>query len=87
MQWLGPMLLLSAISLAVSLRFGSATGVSIAVTLWGVRVMMSSSAMQLNAATQQSLALLNSTNVFTITLAAIILIVAIGWLPREERFA
>lgn len=87
MQWLGPMLLLSAISLAASLRLGSTAGVGIAVTLWGVRVMMTSSAMQLNLAMQQSLAVLNSTNVFTVVLAALILLVAVGWLPNQEQFA
>ncbi len=87
MQWLGPMLLLSAISLAASLRLGSTAGVGIAVTLWGVRVMMTSSAVPLNAAMQQSLAVLNSTNVFTVVLAALILLVAVGWLPNQEQFA
>ena len=87
MQWLGPMLLLSAISLAASLRLGSTAGVGIAVTLWGVRVMMTSSAVQLNVAMQQSFAVLNSTNVFTVVLAAIILLAAVGWLPNQEQFA
>jgi hypothetical protein len=37
--WLGPMLFLSALSLVLSLLFGSATGISAALVIWAARIM------------------------------------------------
>jgi hypothetical protein len=85
--WLGPMLLLSAISLALSLRLGSAAGVSIALTLWAVRVMLSMNTGPFGPSAQQALTFIGSTNVITLLAAAAILMAAVFLLPRKEQFA
>ncbi len=40
--WLGPMLFLSALSLVLSLLFGSVTGISTALVIWAARIMAGS---------------------------------------------
>jgi hypothetical protein len=88
LQWLGPMLLLSSISLALSLRLGSVAGVSVALVLWAMRLMLASAsaANPLGAASGQVLALLSSTNLVTLALGIAILAAVVVWLPRREQF-
>jgi len=90
LQWLGPMLLLSAASLALSLRFGSAVGVSLAILLWALR--LAAMAVSLNALAPDALlgptlALFGSTNIVTLALAVALVAAAVVWLPRMEHLA
>jgi hypothetical protein len=87
LQWLGPMLLLSAASLALSLRFGSVIGVSLAILLWTLRLVLSLNALPSSGLAGQALALLGSTNLVTLALAAALLAGAVAWMPRQEPLA
>ncbi|PZR99331.1 MAG: hypothetical protein DLM69_07460 [Candidatus Chloroheliales bacterium] len=86
-RWLGPMLLLSAISLALSLRFGSAPGVAAALSLWAVSVGLLNQIDQPNVPAAQALTLLGSTNLLTLLLAMVIGTAVVIWLPHQECLA
>mgnify|MGYP001206771481 CR=1 FL=1 len=83
--WLGPMLLLSALSLWLSLWRGPATGVLVALAAWAVRVTLPGEMAYADwSAAAQLLAWLESTNVFTLGAAAAIAAAVVVWLPRQE---
>lgn len=84
LQWLGPMLLLSSISLWLSLHFGSVTGVTSALLLWVLRVTI----LHMPGISIESyVATLTSTSIVTIPLAGAMLALTVLQLPLEERFA
>jgi hypothetical protein len=87
LQWLGPMLLLSAASLALSLRFGSAVGVSLSILLWALRLVLLLNALAPDALLGPPLALFGSTNIITLAVAAALVVGAVAWLPRQEPLA
>ncbi len=85
-SWLGPMLLLSAVSLWLSLTWGSVGGVGTALALWVVKVLLSSGALRLPSTPtiQQILEVLGQTNLVTLGVAALVVAVACTRLPGQE---
>jgi hypothetical protein len=83
--WIGPMLLLSALSLAVAVRFGSAAGVGLAIGLWALQL---GPAHVLERFTERMLSTsLASTNLVTVCTALLIFAAVFIRLPREPRLA
>ncbi len=83
-NWLGPMLLLSAMSLLLSLRLGSLMGASLVLGAWGVFMSVSPQAAQVAPA---AVNLLASTNAITALVALGMFAFVLHRLPLQERLA
>jgi hypothetical protein len=85
-QWLGPMLLLSAMSLWLSLAHGPLPATGVPLALWAMKVGLVGSADHQSTVTSIALAL-SSTNVVTVGMAALITTLVVVQMPRSERVA
>lgn len=85
--WLGPMLFLSALSLMLSLLFGSGVGIGGALALWAVRVFMARVPWRTADAWSDTINRFWRNDTLLIPLAAALLLIAVLSLPRQERFA
>jgi hypothetical protein len=83
--WLGPMALLSAVSLAVSMWRGPNVAMGAAMVLWAARVVTLLPSGGLPPAVQRVAEVLWSTNAATVGLALLIVVVALLWLPRRMQ--
>jgi hypothetical protein len=83
--WLGPMALLSAVSLAVSVWRGPNLAMGAAMILWAARLVLGGATPVLPSAAQRVADALWSTNAATIGVAVLIAVVALVWLPRGIR--
>ena len=88
-EWLGPMLFLSGLALVLSLRLGSTIALSTALILWMIRVVLAMDAGQGLLTSQETdlIVRLWSTNVYTLVGAALLTILALGSINRQERLA
>lgn len=85
LRWLGPMLMLSALSLALSLRFTPYAGIGVALGLWGWLLTVGPSLDQMLGGVP---ALLLTTDAVTVGTAALIGVLLVTLLPRlQERRA
>jgi len=62
-------------------------GVSLAIMLWALRLALSLNALPASAPLGLALALLGSTNLVTLALAAALVVGVVAVLPRQERLA
>jgi hypothetical protein len=85
-QWLGPMLLLSALSLWLSVASGPLPATFLPLALWAIKSGLVESATSPSTVASVALAL-SSTNVVTVGLAALIGALVVVQLPRSERLA
>jgi hypothetical protein len=83
--WLGPMSLLSAVSLAVSVWRGPNLAMGAAMVVWAARVLVGGWTPVLPHAAARVADALWSTNAATIGVAVLIAVVALVWLPRGIR--
>ncbi len=86
--WFGPMLFLSALALTMSLLFSPVVAMTAALVPWGVRLFILSrdmSAAPVPRTAQQTLAL-PSLSPFLLVLGLALLLFAIVYVPRQERF-
>jgi hypothetical protein len=81
-RWLGPMLLLSALSLSVALRAGPATGMSVSLGLWAALVFLGPA---LDRELYGAATLLQSTNLLTVGLAVGMGAGLLAAMPRSVR--
>jgi predicted Fe-S protein YdhL (DUF1289 family) len=84
LQWLGPMLLLSAISLWLSQRLGPLPATFVPLLLWAVDVALTQSSDQ-SAAALRLLALVNTTNGMSLLAALGMTALVLFSLPSGER--
>ncbi len=86
--WFGPMLFLSALALAMSLLFSPVVAMTAALVPWGVRLFSLSRSMDSSVprGAQQTLAL-PSLSPFLLVLGLALLLFAIVYVPRQERFS
>lgn len=82
LHWLGPMLMLSALSLCVSLRAGPAAGVGVAMGLWAALVALGPG---VDGAAGTALMMLQQTSVLTVGLAILLGGALLALLPRAAR--
>jgi hypothetical protein len=83
--WLGPMSLLSAVSLAVSVWRGPNLAMGAAMILWAARVVVGGWTPVLPVAAARVADVVWSTNAATIGIAVLITVAALVWLPRGIR--
>jgi hypothetical protein len=81
--WLGPMALLSAVSLAVSIWLGPNLAMAAAMVLWAGRLVVGGWTPVLPSAVHQVAAAVWSTNPVTLGTAVVIGLVALVWMPRR----
>jgi hypothetical protein len=88
-EWLGPMLFLSGLALVLSLRFGPTVAMSTALILWTIRVFVAMDGGQGWLSSQETDLIIQvwSTNVLTLVGAAILTVLALGSINRQERLA
>lgn len=84
--WLGPMLLLSAISLWLSQGLGVLPATFVPLTLWAVKVALTGVADQ-SAAAMGLLALVGTTNGISAVIALALTVLVVFSLPGQERVA
>lgn len=82
LRWLGPMLMLSALSLCVSLRAGPTTGIGVALGLWAGLLALGPG---LDGAVGAAATLLQQTNVVTVGAAVLLGGALLALLPRGAR--
>lgn len=88
LDWLGPMLFLSALALVLSVRWGPSVGVSIALALWTLRLLAGvADAQILGREASHVLVHVWSTNVLTVIGSLVLLAVALVSVQRQERLA
>jgi len=86
LQWLGPMLLLSAISLWISQGLGVLPATFVPLTLWAVKVALVGVADQSSAALRL-VALIGTTNGISMVIALALTALVLFSLPGQERVA
>jgi hypothetical protein len=88
--WFAPMLFLSALTLAVSLVFSPLVAMVGALILWGLRLVQMSSTMRNGPAPSTDVAQvfgLPALNPYLLALGLALLVFAIAYVPRQERFS
>jgi Putative zinc-finger len=86
LQWLGPMLLLSATSLWLSVAYGPLPATFVPLTLWAAKVGIAGIVEPLSAAATIATTL-SSTNAVTVGVAALIATAVLVQVPHNERLA
>ncbi len=88
-SWLGPMLLLGCLSLALSLALGTVTAIAIAGALWVVRALevTDGPVLQRLAGLAPAIDAIWQTSLLTLGLAVAILLIAIVMAPRRDGLA
>jgi hypothetical protein len=87
--WFAPMLFLSALALAVSLVFNPLVAMVGALILWGLRLVQMSNTMRSGTAPSTDVAQafgLPTFNPYLLALGLALLVFAIAYVPRQERF-
>jgi hypothetical protein len=88
--WFAPMLFLSALALAASLVFSPLVAMVGALILWGLRLVQMSSTMRNGPAPYTDVAQvfgLPALNPYLLALGLALLVFAIAYVPRQERFS
>ena len=86
--WVGPMLFLSSLALALSLFFGPATGATVAMSLWVAKLLASAySEGPFAPAGSDLLDAFWRTNPILLPLAVALICLAVAFAPRMERMA
>jgi hypothetical protein len=88
--WFAPMLFLSALALAASLVFSPLVAMVGALILWGLRLVQMSSTMRNGPAPSTDVAQvfgLPALNPYLLALGLALLVFAIAYVPRQERFS
>lgn len=85
--WIGPMLFLSALTLVLSLLFGSAPALLVAMALWGVRLAAATNSGPAEPAWAQTVETLWRANAALLPLAALLLTAALLLAPYRSSLA
>ncbi|HVX31271.1 MAG TPA: zf-HC2 domain-containing protein [Nitrolancea sp.] len=87
--WFAPMLFLSALTLAASLVFSPLVAMVGALILWGLRLVQMSSTLHQNATQASDMAQafgLPTLNPYLLVFGLALLVFAVAYVPRQERF-